>query len=275
VIARSYLFVPADRPERFSKALASGADAVIIDLEDAVAPAAKPQARDTLAQWLASAAGQRAGVVVRINGIDSPEFAADLSALRLAPKNTVRALMLPKAEHAQTIEQVHHATNELPVLALIETAAGFDQLAAISRAFGVQRLAFGSIDFQLDMGMAESDGGNELLYFRSQLVLASRVAGLPAPIDGVCTAIDDTARIERDTRAARRLGFGAKLCIHPRQVAAVHAALAPSAEELAWAERVLDALGNAGGAAVAVDGKMVDKPVELLARAVVGRAERR
>jgi citrate lyase subunit beta / citryl-CoA lyase len=146
---------------------------------------------------------------------------------------------------------------------------GFDQLPAISRAAGVQRMAFGSIDFQLDLGIDESGGGTELLYFRSQLVLASRLAGLPPPIDGVCTAIDDAARVEREACAAKRMGFGAKLCIHPQQVAAVHAGLAPSAAELDWAERVLTAMQQANGAVVAVDGKMVDKPVVERARAVL------
>jgi citrate lyase subunit beta / citryl-CoA lyase len=268
---RSYLFVPADRPERFAKALASGADAVIIDLEDAVAPAAKREARDALARWLPTIDGRNGALLlVRINPPGSEGFDADLALLRAAPPQTISAGMLPKAERAAVLEHAHHASGGLPLLPLIESAEGFDHLRELAKAQGVQRLAFGSIDFQLDMGIDESEAGHELLFFRSQLVLASRLAGLLPPIDGVTTAIDDVERITHDARAARRLGFGAKLCIHPRQVAAVQTAFTPSAAELDWAHRVLDAVQRAGGAAVAVDGKMVDRPVKLRARAVLG-----
>jgi citrate lyase subunit beta/citryl-CoA lyase len=113
---------------------------------------------------------------------------------------------------------------------------------------------------------------DELLYFRSQIVLASRLAGIDAPIDGVSTAIDDAARLRADVQRARRLGFGGKLCIHPRQVAEVQAGFVPGADEIAWANRVLEAAAAAGGAAVALDGKMVDKPVMLRAEAILREA---
>ena len=128
----------------------------------------------------------------------------------------------------------------------------------------VARLVFGSIDFQLDLDIADDDLA--LLPFRMRIVLASRVANLPAPVDGVTTALDDAARIEADARRARSLGFGGKLCIHPRQVAIVNEAFSPSAADLAWAQRVVDAAAASGGAAVAVDGKMVDAPVLARAR---------
>lgn len=269
---RSYLFVPADRPERFAKALVSGAEAVIIDLEDAVAPAAKHAAREALARWLPAfdLGASTATLVVRTNAPGSEWFDADLALLRAAPPRTLAALMLPKAERAAVLEHAHRASGGLPLLPLIETAEGFDRLRRLAQAPGVQRLAFGSIDFQLDLGIDESEAGAELLTFRSQLVLASRLAALAAPIDGVTTTLDDAERITRDARAARRLGFGAKLCIHPKQVAAVQAAFTPSAAERDWACRVLDAVDRAGGAAVAVDGKMVDRPVELRARQMLG-----
>lgn len=260
---RSYLFVPADRPERYAKALASGADAVIVDLEDAVAPGAKEGARAALAAWLE---GGGHGVIVRINDAASPAFGADLGVVAHAG---VVGVVVPKAERADVLARVRAAAPAATLLPLIETAAGIDRLREIAAAPGVQRLVFGSIDLQLDLG-AEGDG-DELLMFRSALVLASRLAGLDAPVDGVTTAIDDAAAIDFDTRRARRLGFGAKLCIHPRQVAAVHAALAPSAGELAWAERVVAAAGAAAGGAVAVDGRMVDRPVLLRARALIMR----
>ncbi len=259
--ARSYLFVPADRPERYAKALASGADAVIVDLEDAVAAAAKDLARASLAAWLD---GGGSGIAVRINDATSAAFDADLA---IAARPGVVAVVVAKAEGAAGLARVRAAAPAAALLPLIETASGIDRLGEIAAAPGVQRLVFGSIDLQLDLGV-EGDG-DELLMFRSQLVLASRLAGLDAPVDGVSTAIDDAATLDADTRRARRLGFGAKLCVHPRQVAAVHAAFAPSADELAWAERVV-AAGDGGGA-VAVDGRMVDRPVLLRAHALLAR----
>jgi citrate lyase subunit beta/citryl-CoA lyase len=253
---RSYLFVPGDRPERIAKARASGADAVIVDLEDAVAPANKRAARDAVAGALDAARP----VVLRINGADTAWFAEDA---RLAAHPGVAAVLLPKAGSADAVADVSAASGGKPLLALVETAAGMANLPALAAAPGLARLVFGAIDFQLDLDLADDDLA--LLPFRMQLVLASRVANLPPPVDGVTTALDDAARIEADARRARSLGFGAKLCIHPRQVAIVNAAFSPTAAELQWAGRVVAAAAGAGGAAVAVDGKMVDAPV--LARA--------
>ena len=269
---RSYLFVPADRPERFAKALASGADAVIVDLEDAVAPDAKAAARAALAQWLAGAANAaRVPLFVRTNAPGTEWFADDLALCGRSA--AVGGVMLPKAERVADLDAVRHAAPGRALIPLIETAEGFDQLRALAGATGVQRLAFGSIDFQLDLGISISAGdegdGTALLFFRSQLVLASRLASLLPPIDGVTTALDDDAPVARDTQAARRLGFGAKLCIHPRQVAAVNAGFTPSDAEVDWARRVVAAVERSGGAAVAVDGKMVDRPVLLRAQAVL------
>lgn len=263
---RTYLFVPGDRPERFAKALAAGADAVIVDLEDAVAPDRKDQARDAVAAWLAP----DHPVVVRINAPDTPWFEGDLG---LAALPGIAAILLPKAQRVEDIRAVATAGSGNWVLALIETAGGFANVQKIAHVSGVARLVFGSIDFQLDLGIRGED--EELLYFRSQLVLTSRLADLPAPVDGVSTAIDDAAQLQADAARARRLGFGAKLCIHPRQVPAVNAAFSPSAEEISWAQRVLAAAAAAGGAAVALDGKMVDKPVILRAEAIVREVQAR
>jgi len=266
MMPRSYLFVPADRPERYAKALASGADAVIVDLEDAVAPPAKEGARAALSDWLVHGTGKAiARLIVRINAADTPWFADDLALVR---STRVGAVMLPKAERRDDLERIPHDC----LLALIETAAGVDALREVARTPHVQRLVFGSIDLQADLGIAGDD--QELLLFRSQLVLESRLAGIAAPVDGVCTAIDDVAALEAQTLRARRFGFGAKLCIHPRQIDAVNRGFAPSAEELAWAQRVIEASTAAGGGAVAVDGKMVDKPVLLRARATMRQAGR-
>jgi len=261
--ARSLLFVPGSRPDRFDKALAAGADAVVIDLEDAVAPADKDGSREAVAAWLAP----RHPVVLRINGADTGWFADDLA---LCGHPGVAAVMLPKAERAADIAALRDA-GVASVIPLIESAAGMAGVAAIATAPAVQRLAFGSIDFQVDLGMRDALE-DELLVFRSQLVLASRLAGLQAPVDGVSTAIDDADRLRDDVLRARRLGFGGKLCIHPKQVASVNRHFAPTEAERAWAQRVLDAAAASGGAAVAVDGKMVDKPVILRAQAILHEA---
>jgi len=254
---RSYLFVPGDRPERIAKARAGGADAVIVDLEDAVAPGNKALARDAVAGALDAAAP----VVLRVNGADTAWFGDDA---RLAAHPGVAAVMLPKAASAEPVAALRAASGGKPVLALIESAAGMANLKALAATAGVARLVFGSIDFQLDLDIADDDLA--LLPFRMRIVLASRVANLPAPVDGVTTALDDATRIEAEARRARSLGFGGKLCIHPRQVAIVNEAFSPSAADLAWAQRVVDAAAASGGAAVAVDGKMVDAPVLARAR---------
>jgi len=261
--ASSLLFVPADRPERIAKALAAGAGAVIVDLEDAVGPQSKDAARQQLAQWLATAGDAR--VVVRVNGVATPWFAQDIA---LCASPAVVAVMLPKAESAADIARA--ATAAKAVLPLIETAQGFDRMREIGAAPRVERLVFGTIDFQVDMGIEGE--GEELLFFRSQMVLASRLAGIKAPCDGVSTALDAPDALRAESLRARRLGFGAKLCIHPKQVAVVNAAFAPSEEELAWARRVLDVATQSGGAAVALDGKMVDAPVIARARSLLQRS---
>ena len=262
----SLLFVPASRPERFDKALGSGADAVIVDLEDAVAPADKDAARAALAAWLDPAHP----VLVRINAADTPWFAADLE---LLARPGVSAVVLPKAEHPDDVVVASRAGGGLAVLPLIESALGFEQRRARAHADRVERLIFGHIDFQADLNMRATE--EELLPFRTALVLASRLAGIAAPIDGVCTAIDDAELLQADALRARRLGFGGKLCIHPRQVAVVNRCFAPSAEEVAWAQRVIAADTASGGAAVAVDGKMVDRPVVLRAQAILVEAQAR
>jgi citrate lyase subunit beta / citryl-CoA lyase len=266
-IHQSLLFVPANRPERYAKAQASGADAVIVDLEDAVAPTDKSAARDALSDWLAKASAT-ASIVVRINAVQTPWFNDDC---KLLADPRIAAIMLPKTESAEDVQAVSHFKSNVakPIIALIETGFGYANAAAIACAPAVQRLAFGSIDFQLDMGI--SGETLELLMFRSGLVLASRLAGIAAPLDGVCTSLDDEAAIGQEALAAKRLGFGGKLCIHPKQIAAVNAAFSPTEHELAWAARVIQAAQVANGAAVAVDGKMVDKPVLLRAEALLAQ----
>ena len=261
----AWLFVPATRPDRFAKALAAGATQVIVDLEDAVAPVDKASARAALAAWLPQAP---APVAVRINSADTPWFADDLALLALP---NLAAVMCPKAEATATLAQLAALRPGLALLPLVESAAGMANARALAAAPQVLRLAFGSIDLQADLGLRDATE-DELLPFRAELVLATRLAGIAPPLDGVTTAIDNPTLLAQDVARARRLGFGGKLCIHPRQVAGVCQGFAPSADELAWAQRVLQAAGHHAGAAVQVDGKMVDKPVLLRAQAIVREA---
>ncbi|MGP3792600.1 HpcH/HpaI aldolase/citrate lyase family protein [Pseudomonas sp. B392_1p] len=259
---RSYLFVPGDRPERFAKALAAGADVVILDLEDAVAASNKAIAREHIAK----AVEEGAEVMLRINGHGTPAFADDLALLR---RLRVKGVMLPKAESIGPLQELA-AVTDAPVLPLIESALGLWRVLDVAGGPGVERLAFGSIDFQVDAGCDGSDAA--LLHARSQIVLASRVAGLQAPIDGVSVALDDAQVIAAEAAHSRALGFAGKLCIHPRQVPVVNQVFTPSAEELAWARRVVEASERSGGAAVSVDGAMVDLPVLIKAQGLLALA---
>lgn len=262
----SYLFVPGDRPERFDKAAASGADAVIIDLEDAVPAAAKQSARDAIARWAAQRPPGAVQLYVRINSETSEHYEDDLALMRTLPGIGV---MLPKAESGEAAARAAMPDAQRPLaLAIIESVAGFDAIDAIARAPGMGRLAFGSLDYAVDLGASGAIEG--LLMPMTLLAHASRRAQIATPIAGVTAALDDAAQLAEDVRIARAFGFGAKLCIHPKQVAAVHRAFAPTAAELDWAQRVVEAVAS-GAAAAKVDGAMVDRPVVLRAQAILAR----
>jgi citrate lyase subunit beta/citryl-CoA lyase len=259
---RSYLFVPGDRPERFDKALASGAHAVILDLEDAVMPERKPQARAALREWLGQASAK---VWVRVNPADTPWHEEDCALLALP---AVRGVMMPKARDAAVLARLAATLRDgQAIIPLVESVAGWFEAQALARVPRVIRLAFGSFDFMSDSGI--QGDGEELDAVRSQLVLVSRLVGLLPPVDGVSLAIDDAQQLETDVRRSRRRGFGAKLCIHPKQVAGVHAGFAPTQAETAWAQRVVDALAAGPLGAIAVDGKLVDKPIAMLAQSIL------
>ncbi len=247
--ARSLLFVPGDRPERFDKAMASGADAVILDLEDAVAPPAKADARRAVADWLDAARP----VIVRINAADTEWFEGDLDLCR---HPGVAAIMLPKAHTGAVLARVAQVR---PTIALVESARGLIDMPAIAATPGVVRLAFGAIDLALDLDTNCPDA--LFAPFRLQMAVASRAAGLAGPIDGITTDFRDPAVMSADAQAARALGFTGKMCIHPAQVAPLHAALKPSEAQLARARAIVAADAASGGAAVSLDGQMVDRPV--------------
>jgi len=261
--ARSFLFVPGNRPDRFDKAAAAGADVVVVDLEDAVAPTDKDDARDHLRGWL------RAGntAMVRINGRDTPWYEPDLELVA----ECGAATMVAKAEDSAELRRIADLRCGLEVVPLVETAAGILGAAAICAAPGVVRCAFGSIDLATELGIDPGDR-EALLWARSVLVMASRAASIASPVDGVTTALRDVDTLTADVRYARRLGMTAKLCIHPSQIHPVHAALAPSAAELDWARRILDRAGP-DGSATTVDGQMIDAPVVERARRILARAQ--
>lgn len=268
--APAWLFVPGDRPQRFEKAAASGADEVICDLEDAVPAERKDQAREAVRQWLAH--GGRAWV--RVNAWGTEWYEQDID--RLAALPGLRGLMVPKAEAAPELEQLGRRllqnARESSLVALVETALGVQRVQELASCRFVARLAFGSIDFAAEIDAEETD--ESLLLARSSLVLASRAVGRPAPLDGVSLALDDAGAVSAAARRARALGFGGKLCIHPSQVAPVQAAFRPTPDEVAWAERVLAAAREAGGAVTVSEGRMIDKPLTDKAMRILSRAKK-
>src|SRR5258708_22358957 len=211
MIRRTYLFVPGNRPDRFEKARQSGAHAVILDLEDAVQGTQKDLARETVVAWLSP----ERPVYVRINGTGTPWFERDLEVVCLPG---VLGVILPKAEFPEQVVQVAAClAGEARVLPLLETALGIWNARVLAQAPRVERLAFGSVDFQLGTGV--TGGQEELLYARSRLVLASRIAGLLPPVEGVTMALDDITRLRDDGVRARDLAFVGKLWIlHGRVV---------------------------------------------------------
>jgi citrate lyase subunit beta/citryl-CoA lyase len=256
------LFVPGDRPERFAKAAASGTDAVILDLEDAVALAAREAAR----QAVANHGIESVPVIVRINAVTSEACQADLAALRHARFD---ALMLAKAETAADIRLVHELLGrQVPVVALVETARAFNELAGLLQAPGVVQAAFGSLDLALDLNCQPS--WEALTYCRGALVLQSRLAGLPAPLDGVTTHFENPELVRLDALRASDLGFGGKLAIHPRQIAPIYEAFLPDEEAVNWARAVLAAAQS--GAAIQVNGAMVDRPLIERARRILSHS---
>lgn len=260
----SFLFVPGTRPERFAKALDSAADAVIIDLEDAVAEDDKDQARAAIrAAWPNFSAQQKKRLVIRSNSPGSKFYAADLI---LVQELDAACLLIPKSE---SLDQINGAAQILPntaIIPMIETATGLDRLNEIANSEQVLRLALGNIDLQADLGMICDPQETELQTARFQIVLASRLAQITPPIDGVTPSTDDIKRITDDAERAKRMGFGGKLCIHPKQVGLIKDAFTPTAEEIAWAHRVIEADKDSKGGAVKLDGRMIDRPVVLLAQ---------
>jgi (S)-citramalyl-CoA lyase len=264
---RSALFVPGSRPERFAKALAAGADAVIVDFEDAVEESLKPQARDNLAVFLL--ATPEASVWVRINAPEHAEHAADIAFCQ--QHSGVAGVLLPKVESAAQVAAV--AVVGKPVWPIIESARGLLNLAEIAAAHGVQRLSFGALDLALDLNLSNDSLAAQFVLDQARvaLLLHSRSANLLPPLDGVHPAIDDPQGLHQSIRHAYEMGFSGALCIHPKQIAVIHQALAPDAQVLAWAQRVMDASSHGAGA-FQIDGQMVDAPVLIRAQRLLALA---
>ena len=268
--ARTFLFVPGNRPERFAKAFASGADAVILDLEDSVPATAKGAAREAIRAAWANLRSMPVPLVVRINALETQEGMDDL--LWLAGLAPAAGVMVPKAESVKALAGVGAKLPDIALLPLIESAAGHAAVSGIAPVSGGVRLAVGHIDVMADPGVQCSSDEAELAPLRFAVAMATRLARLAPAIDGVTVDIDDEARLREDTRRAMRFGFGGKLCIHPRQIAVVHDAMTPSAQEQDRASRIVNAAAESGGAAVQVDGRMVDLPVVLQAQRTLARA---
>jgi citrate lyase subunit beta / citryl-CoA lyase len=271
-LSLSYLFVPGNRPERFAKALASGAHRVIFDLEDAVPPSEKQAARNAISSWLKDTAD--ADPIIRINDSSTIWYAEDLEFLRQCRRCDV---MLPKCESAAQISAVCSQLQQgASVYALIENAKAMVALNEIAATPGVNALAFGSLDYLTDLNipsLRDVDGKSRfaLDFAASQIVIASKAAGLQAPIAGVTPELD-SQQVAIDTVHARSLGFGAKMCIHPTQVQSVNMALSPTQAELAWATKVMLIWNSSTGGAMQLDGKMIDRPVALKAERLLALA---
>lgn len=268
--AVAVLFVPGDRPDRYAKAMASGADCVVVDLEDAVADGSKPAALAAVVRAMTADSAFRP--LVRITSPGSAthdEEVAALAALARIDRSPI-GVMLPKAESEEDVAVTASALGGgIPVVPLVESAVGLLNVAAIARVPGVVRLGFGAVDFALDV--AADDGDERMLaHAGAAIVVASRAAGLAAPLDSPSLDIADSDAVHLSARRGRGLGFGGKLCIHPSQIAAVRSAYRPAQEDIAWAIEVV----GAGSGANRVGGKMVDAPVLNRARWILRAAER-
>ncbi len=266
---RSLLFVPGSRPERIEKARAAGSDAVCIDLEDAVAPADKSVARANVLAWLAEA-GQGGPVTgVRVNGLRTATGLADLAAMAAASAKP-GFLMLPKATHGEDPAIVAEALGDAcpPLIPIVESATGLAHAREIAAAPRVAAILFGGADFSADIGA--SLAWEPMLFARASLVAACAAAGAQL-LDVPYLDVNDDDGLLAETRRSKALGMTGRACIHPRQVAGVHAAFAPSEGEIAHARRVLDAFEAAKGGVALLDGKMIDLPLAIAARRVLAR----
>jgi citrate lyase subunit beta/citryl-CoA lyase len=265
---RSLLFAPGSDERKLAKALASDADGVVCDLEDAVAPADKEAAREVVRDALADA-GEGPARLVRVNAAGTAWFEDDLA---FATTLDLDALVLPKASP----EAVELAGSQgPPLVAIVETAMGLRQAFEIASQPRVAALLLGSVDLAAEVGLEPRPDAQEILYARSKVAIDSAAAGLRGPFDVVHLDFCDEAGLEEQCRLARALGFRGKASIHPAQVETINRVFAPSDDEVAWARGVVDAFEGQSEGVLAVNGAMVDKPVVDRARRILEEAEAR
>jgi citrate lyase subunit beta / citryl-CoA lyase len=269
--ARSYLYVPGDQPDKLAKALTRGADAIILDLEDAVPLDRKDQARAAVAGYLSELDGTHRGSIwVRVNpGALLEDDVVALSGLKFD------GVSLPKAS-VDELARLHDLLRglEVAVMPLVETADGVLHLAQIAAARGVARLQIGEADLAAQLGVEPSEDGSEFAAIRSQVIVASAAAGIEPPVGPVSTDFHDTDALAASTLALRRMGFGARAAIHPRQVAVINTAFTPTQVEVAAARDLIERFESAGGGVVLdAQGRMVDDPIVRSARRVLARAD--
>lgn len=267
--ARSLLFVPGNRPERYHKAISSGADSVCIDLEDAVAPHQKDIARRALLQELSS--GKLNGNIgIRINPVDSRDGLFDLNLLvQMSDLGRLPDfILLPKATSSSHVEMISSivAPGKAGIIPLIESSRGLNACHELAQAEGVVALMFGGADFSVDI--RAKFVWNALVFARQKIVAAAALGKIPA-IDVPFIHVDDPAGLARETSQCIESGFSCKAAIHPAQIRIIHDAFAPTEEELAYANRVMKAMNEANGGAIVVDGKLVDAPIVESARRVL------
>jgi citrate lyase subunit beta/citryl-CoA lyase len=256
---RSYLFAPGHNAKLVRKVFDAGADAVMLDLEDAVPPAAKGTARAMVADALVEREAW-----VRINAVRSPASEADLDAIA----GRAAGIRIPKVESAEDVQWVADRAPCTPLICAIESARGVLAAAEIASVRGVRSLSMGGVDLRHDLNAG--DGNSQTLYVRSHLVVVSRAAGLEPPIDSVHPQLDDEAGLSEQATFARSLGFFGKSAVHPGQLPAIHEAFSPTADEVAWAREVVRAFERAGGEALRLPGgDFVDVPVAQRARRVL------
>ncbi len=278
---RSFLFAPGNHPRRVEKALSIDVDAVILDLEDAVATAEKRATRDAVSAALARP--RQPLLYVRVNAIDTEFCYGDLAAI---VRTGLDGIVLPKVETGVALATIDWLLAQLEreqglrprsidLIPIIETARGLSQIDdVLASGTRVKRTAFGAGDFTLDVNMAWSRSEAELAYARARIATASRAAGIEAPLDTVWVELTDQEGLETSARAALGFGFQGKMCIHPNQIAVVNRVFTPSEAEVAFAERVVAAFTRAeaeGSAAIQLDGKFIDYPIVYRARRVLAQ----
>lgn len=282
MLYRSMLFAPGSDTKKMTKAYNLEADGIILDLEDAVAYSQKDFARKQVAGFLSTPPAKP--TFVRVNDAKSPYILLDLQAV---VDKSIAGIFLAKTESAEEVKHVdwllsllerqHNIPKQkLELVPFLENALGIEKAYEIASASPrVKRLAFGGNDYTTDIGTPYSTSGNEFFYARSRLVVASRAAGIEAPLDTVCPFIKDTDLLEQDAKRAQRLGFQGKMVIHPNQIAPVNMIFSPTAEEIAYARKIVAAFEEAearGTGVIQVDGKMVEYPIVRRARQVLAIA---